>query len=63
MFLKAAELGSTKAMVDARLIFWERGDKVKVFGLYREAAKAGDRNVQGNLGMWYLQEEIFGVLK
>ncbi|PRQ40492.1 putative tetratricopeptide-like helical domain-containing protein [Rosa chinensis] len=56
MFLKAAELRSTKAMVDAGLIFWERGDKVKAFGLYREAAEAGDRNAQGNLGMWYLQE-------
>ncbi|XP_061990418.1 F-box protein At1g70590 [Rosa rugosa] len=57
MFLKAAELGSTKAMVDAGLIFWERGDKDKAFGLYREAAEAGDRNAQGNLGMWYLQVE------
>ncbi|KAM5567972.1 hypothetical protein ABKV19_015841 [Rosa sericea] len=57
MFLKAAELGSTKAMVDAGLIFWERGDKDKAFPLYRKAAEAGDRNAQGNLGMWYLQVE------
>ncbi|KAL6193256.1 hypothetical protein ACLB2K_034340 [Fragaria x ananassa] len=57
MFLKAAERGSTKGMVDAGLIYWERGDRDKAFGLYRKAAEAGDRNAQCNLGIWYLQVE------
>ncbi|XP_050373619.1 F-box protein At1g70590 [Argentina anserina] len=55
MFLKAAELGSTKGMVDAGLVFWEKGDRDKAFELYRKAAEAGDRNAQCNLGIWYLQ--------
>ncbi|XP_062026330.1 F-box protein At1g70590-like [Rosa rugosa] len=54
MFLKAAEYGSTRAMVDAGLIYWKRGEKDKACVLYRRAAELGDRNAQFNLGLSYV---------
>lgn len=55
MFLKAADYGSTMAMVDAGLIYWEKGETDEAFRLYQKAAELGDRNAQCNLGISYLQ--------
>lgn len=55
MFLKAADYGSTMAMVDAGLIYWEKGETDVAFRLYQKAAELGDRNAQCNLGISYLQ--------
>jgi TPR repeat protein len=54
-FLKGAARGSTLAMVDAGLLYWEIGDKDKAIALYEKAAKLGDRSGQCNLGLAYLQ--------
>ncbi|ESQ28150.1 hypothetical protein EUTSA_v10018848mg [Eutrema salsugineum] len=54
-FLKAAARGSTLAMVDAGLVYWEKGEKEKAVGLYRRAAELNDPVGQCNLGISYLQ--------
>ncbi|OAY32530.1 F-box protein At1g70590 [Manihot esculenta] len=56
-FLKGAARGSTLAMVDAGLLFWEMGRKEKAISLYRKAAVLGDPAGQCNLGISYLQAE------
>ncbi|XP_010551604.1 PREDICTED: F-box protein At1g70590 isoform X2 [Tarenaya hassleriana] len=54
-FLKGAARGSALAMVDAGLVYWERGEKEKAVALYRRAAELGDAAGQCNLGISYLQ--------
>ncbi|KAJ6771201.1 hypothetical protein OIU74_017599 [Salix koriyanagi] len=54
-FLKGAARGSTLAMVDAALLYWEIGSKDKAIALYEKAAKLGDPAGQCNLGLAYLQ--------
>lgn len=61
-FLKGAARGSTLAMVDAGLIYWEMGEKKKAIELYRKAAVLGDPSGQCNLGISYLQGPYFSVL-
>ncbi|XP_043706440.1 F-box protein At1g70590 [Telopea speciosissima] len=56
-FLKGASRGSTLAMVDAGLLYWEMGHKDKGITLYRRAADLGDPAGQCNLGISYLQAE------
>uniref|UniRef100_A0A1J3I6A6 F-box protein n=1 Tax=Noccaea caerulescens TaxID=107243 RepID=A0A1J3I6A6_NOCCA len=56
-FLKAAAGGSTLAMVDAGLMYWEKGEKEKAVGLYLKAAELGDAVGQCNLGISYLQAQ------
>ncbi|ONI30308.1 hypothetical protein PRUPE_1G243200 [Prunus persica] len=56
-FLKGAALGSPMAMVDAGLIYWERGLKDKAVALYQKAADLGDLAGKCNLGISYLQVE------
>ncbi|XVE85142.1 hypothetical protein DITRI_Ditri17bG0068100 [Diplodiscus trichospermus] len=53
-FLKGAARGSTLAMVDAGLIYWERGLKEEAIALYLKAAVLGDPAGQCNLGISYL---------
>ena len=57
-FLKGAARGSTLAMVDAGLIYWEMGKKEEGVALYRKAAELGDTAGQCNLGISYLQGNI-----
>ncbi|KAE8690844.1 F-box protein [Hibiscus syriacus] len=54
-FLKGAELGSTLAMVDAGLIYWEKGQKKEAIAFNQRAAAFGDTAGQCNLGTLYLQ--------
>ncbi|KAG8366078.1 hypothetical protein BUALT_Bualt17G0038500 [Buddleja alternifolia] len=54
-FLKGAARGSTLAMVDAGLIYWEMGKKDEAVGWYRRAAELGDPAGQCNLAISYLQ--------
>ncbi|XP_042489134.1 F-box protein At1g70590 [Macadamia integrifolia] len=56
-FLKGAARGSTLAMVDAGLLYWEMGHKDKGIALYQRAAALGDPAAQCNLGISYLQAE------
>ncbi|XP_027361431.1 F-box protein At1g70590 [Abrus precatorius] len=56
-FMKAAGRGSALAMVDAGLIYWERGEKAKAVELYLKAAELGNSSAQCNLGISYLQAE------
>ncbi|RDY06811.1 F-box protein, partial [Mucuna pruriens] len=56
-FMKAAARGSALAMVDAGLIFWERGERPKAMELYLRAAELGNPSAQCNLGISYLQAE------
>ncbi|KAK3028192.1 hypothetical protein RJ639_039475 [Escallonia herrerae] len=56
-FLKGAARGSTLAMVDAGLVYWEMGKKEEGIALYRRAAELGDPAGQCNLGISYLQAE------
>ncbi|KVI05772.1 F-box protein At1g70590 [Cynara cardunculus var. scolymus] len=56
-FLKGAARGSTLAMVDAGLVYWEMGKKEEGVALYRKAAELGDPAAQCNLGISYLQAE------
>lgn len=56
-FNKAATRGSALAMVDAGLIYWERGEKGKAMELYLKAAELGNPSAQCNLGISYLQAE------
>ncbi|CAK7332585.1 unnamed protein product [Dovyalis caffra] len=55
-FLKGAARGSTLAMVDAGLLYWEIGNKDKAIALYEKAAQLGDPSAQCNLALSYLQE-------
>ncbi|XP_024960889.1 F-box protein At1g70590-like [Cynara cardunculus var. scolymus] len=57
-FLKGVARGSTLAMVDAGLIYWEMGKKEEGVNLYRRAAELGDPAGQCNLGISYLQAEL-----
>ncbi|KAK8490117.1 hypothetical protein V6N13_121301 [Hibiscus sabdariffa] len=56
-FLKGAACGSTLAMVDAGLIYWERGLKEEAIVLYQKAAVLGDPAGQCNLGISYLHAQ------
>ncbi|KHN00388.1 F-box protein [Glycine soja] len=56
-FTKAAVRGSALAMVDAGLIYWERGEKPKAMEFYHKAAELGNPSAQCNLGLSYLQAE------
>ncbi|KAI6694890.1 hypothetical protein NL676_022600 [Syzygium grande] len=56
-FLKGAARGSTLAMVDAGLMYWEMGKKEAAVELYRKAASLGDPAGQCNLGIACLQVE------
>ncbi|KAK4263139.1 hypothetical protein QN277_028600 [Acacia crassicarpa] len=56
-FLKAVALGSTLAMVDAGLIYWERGERSKAIAMFQKAAELGDPAGQCNLGISYLQDD------
>ncbi|KAF6137049.1 hypothetical protein GIB67_030813 [Kingdonia uniflora] len=56
-FLKGAARGSTLAMVDAGLIYWEMEKKEEGVKWYRRAAELGDPAGQCNLGISYLQAE------
>lgn len=56
-FLKGAARGSTLAMVDAGLVYWEMGKKEEGVAMYRRAAELGDPAGQCNLGISYLQAE------
>ncbi|XWS63712.1 hypothetical protein CRYUN_Cryun06bG0125200 [Craigia yunnanensis] len=50
-FLKGTTRGSTLAMVDAGLIYWERGQKEEAIAFYQKAAALGDPAGQCNLGI------------
>ncbi|KAL6567852.1 hypothetical protein OROGR_001520 [Orobanche gracilis] len=54
-FLKGAARGSTLAMVDAGLIYWEMGEKEEAVVWYRKAAELGDPAGQCNLAISILQ--------
>ncbi|XP_057485208.1 F-box protein At1g70590 [Actinidia eriantha] len=56
-FLKGAARGSTLAMVDAGLVYWEMGKKEEGIELYRRAAALGDPAGQCNLGISCLKVE------
>nr|GEW58797.1 hypothetical protein [Tanacetum cinerariifolium] len=56
-FLKGAARGSTLAMVDAGLVYWEIGKKDEGVRMYKRAAELGDPAGQCNLGISYLQAE------
>lgn len=58
-FLKGVVRGSTVAMVDAALIYWEMGKREKAIALYQRAADLGDLSGQCNLGISYLQGKAF----
>lgn len=61
-FLKGAARGSTMAMVDAGLIYWEMGKKEEGIAWYRKAAELGNPTGQCNLGISYLQGNCFSFL-
>lgn len=61
-FLKGAARGSTLAMVDAGLVYWEMGKKEEGIALYLKAAELGDAAGQCNLGLSYLQGTEFSFL-
>ncbi|KAL3649790.1 hypothetical protein CASFOL_006193 [Castilleja foliolosa] len=54
-FLEGAALGSTLAMVDAGLLYWEMGDKDEAVVWYNKAAEFGDVAGQCNLAIAILQ--------
>lgn len=54
-FLKGAARGSTAAMVDAGLLYWEMGKREEAVRLYEKASELGDASGQCNLGIFYLQ--------
>ncbi|GKV14567.1 hypothetical protein SLEP1_g25421 [Rubroshorea leprosula] len=54
-FLKGAARGSTLAMVDAGLLYWEKGKREEAVALYMRAAELGDPTGQCNLGISFLQ--------
>lgn len=53
-FLKGAARGSTLAMVDAGLLYWEMGNKYEAIALYQKAADLGDPSAKCNLGISFL---------
>ncbi|CAK9312382.1 unnamed protein product [Citrullus colocynthis] len=53
-FLKGAARGSTLAMVDAGLLYWEMGNKNEAIALYQKAADLGDPSAKCNLGISFL---------
>lgn len=53
-FLKGAARGSTLAMVDAGLLYWEMGNKNDAIALYQKAADLGDPSAKCNLGISFL---------
>ncbi|GJU64505.1 F-box domain containing protein [Tanacetum coccineum] len=59
LFLKGAARGSTLAMVDAGLVYWEIGKKDEGVRMYKRAAELGDPAGQCNLGISYLQGMLF----
>ncbi|KAK9117259.1 hypothetical protein Sjap_016206 [Stephania japonica] len=60
-FLKGAARGSSLAMVDAGLLYWEAGKREEGVRLYRMAAELGDPAGQCNLGISYLQAETHNL--
>ncbi|XP_009796602.1 F-box protein At1g70590-like [Nicotiana sylvestris] len=54
-FLQGAARGSTLAMVDAGLLYWEMGRKEQGVSFYRKAAVLGDPAGQCNLGISLLE--------
>lgn len=54
-FLKGALRGSTLAMVDVGLLYWEIGKKEEGIAWYLKAAELGDIAGQCNLGISYLK--------
>ncbi|XP_028769363.1 F-box protein At1g70590-like [Neltuma alba] len=56
-FMRAVARGSTLAMVDAGLIYWEMGERSKAIALYQKAAELGEPAGQCNLGISYLQAD------
>ncbi|KAF5175373.1 F-box protein [Thalictrum thalictroides] len=56
-FLKGVYRGSTLAMVDAGLVYWELGKIDQGIALYMKAAELGDPAGQCNLGISYLRVE------
>ncbi|GJW05379.1 retrotransposon protein, putative, ty1-copia subclass [Tanacetum coccineum] len=54
-FLKGATRGSTLAMVDAGLVYWEIVKKDESVRVYKRVAELGDPTGQCNLGISYLQ--------
>ncbi|KAI3467571.1 hypothetical protein Pfo_024234 [Paulownia fortunei] len=56
-FLKGAARGSTLAMVDAGLIYWEMGQKEEAIVWYMRAAELGDPAGQCNLAISFLQAD------
>lgn len=58
-FLKGAARGSTLAMVDAGLVYWEMGRKEQGIAFYRKAAALGDPAGQCNLGICLLQGTFY----
>ncbi|KAK9751084.1 hypothetical protein RND81_02G240500 [Saponaria officinalis] len=57
-FLKGAARGSSLAMVDAGIIYWEMGRRDEGLRFYRRAADLGDASGQCNLGIAYLQADF-----
>lgn len=56
-FLKGALRGSTLAMVDVGLLYWEIGKKEEGIAWYLKAAELGDIAGQCNLGISYLKAD------
>ncbi|WOH08222.1 hypothetical protein DCAR_0727659 [Daucus carota subsp. sativus] len=56
-FLRGVARGSTLAMVDAGLLYWDMGKKEEGMKFYRRAAELGHPAGQCNLGLSYLQIE------
>ncbi|GKF69052.1 F-box protein, partial [Tanacetum coccineum] len=54
-FLKGAARGSTLAMVDAGLVYWDIRKKDEGVRMYKRAAALGDPAGQCNLKISYLQ--------
>lgn len=54
-FLRGVARGSTLAMVDAGLLYWDMGKKEEGMKFYRRAAELGHPAGQCNLGLSYLQ--------
>ncbi|GJW83041.1 F-box protein [Tanacetum coccineum] len=55
LFFKGAARGSTLAMVDVGLVYWQIGKKDEGVRMYKRAAELGDPAGQCNLGISYLQ--------
>ncbi|GFP82640.1 F-box protein at1g70590 [Phtheirospermum japonicum] len=56
-FLEGAARGSTLAMVDAGLLYWEMGEKEEAVVWYRKAAEFGDVAGQCNLAIAILEAD------